>query len=97
MIFFLHRNKVRLLRHPLDSPDLNQIENVWAYWKDQIQANLNELRAYNKEEWEKIPLHVLWNTIQSIPTRLKQHGMLKEVMGDHVHSNNIYYELKTVV
>ncbi len=72
---FFVTNGVRVIEHPVKSPDLNIIENTWAYMKDKVESRApstrDELVQYTKDEWKNIPLHVIRNTIKSMPNRLK--------------------------
>ena len=68
--------------YPSNSPDLNPVEHVWAYWKKRVHqrlpCNLEELEIYALEEWENIPLEFIHSCILSMPNRLaeiiKSHG-----------------------
>ena len=68
-----HNNGVTVLDFPPYSPDLNPIENVWAYLKYTITSlnpkNVDELRKLVVSEWGKIPLKKLQNCIKSMPKR----------------------------
>jgi transposase len=80
----LRRYKIEQLDHPPQSPDLNPIENLWAYLnrraKDRKPRNEEELFEILQEEWRKIPLEVLRKLIDSMPARcaavLKSKGYL---------------------
>jgi transposase len=49
----------KALKCPIQSPDLNPIENLWRVLKIRVHArqptNLNDLKAICVEEWSKIP------------------------------------------
>src|SRR5690242_14562574 len=68
-----HNNGVTVMEFPPYSPDLNPIENVWAYLKYSITQknpkNADELRKLIVSEWFKIPLCKLCNCIKSMPKR----------------------------
>jgi hypothetical protein len=61
---------------PPSSPDLNLIENVWAY----VQARVNEkgcttfeeFKAEVKAQFKAVPKHMLSNLFMSMPKRIKQ-------------------------
>jgi hypothetical protein len=62
---------------PPYSPDLNPIENVWAYLKRQLNklnnlpANLDELRSRLCQLWNDLPVTYLQNLYGSMPRRMK--------------------------
>ena len=61
--------------YPPNSPDLNPIENVFAYWDAKVAnlepKNIEELIKIIKEEWSKIPLKILRNCIKKLPEVMK--------------------------
>lgn len=56
---WFHNNGVDCIKLPPHSPDLNPIENLFNYWKRQVELryprNLTELRQICVEEWRAIP------------------------------------------
>lgn len=62
-----------LLDWPSQSPDLNPIEHLWFILdlrtKDRRSMNEDQLMAALLEGWEKIPLSMLENLIDSMPKR----------------------------
>jgi len=53
---FFKSNKVKLLEWPLQSPDLNPIENLWAYL-DVNKTNISDKTSYYailQKAWEEI-------------------------------------------
>jgi len=66
---------VRLLSWPGQSPDLNPIENLWAYLKTQVQKrkpkNVVELDEIVHEEWSKLDDQILTNLVESMPRRIQ--------------------------
>lgn len=70
---FMRENKITELQWPSQSPDLNPIENLWAYLdkkaKERKCKNKQELFACLQEEWRKIPLEYLRQLIDSMPRR----------------------------
>jgi len=67
----------RLLYWPAQSPDLNPIENMWAYLKKQLAKyptpprSCKELWERISVEWYKIPVEYCRSLIRSMPRRLK--------------------------
>ncbi|KAI4293447.1 hypothetical protein PAPHI01_2721, partial [Pancytospora philotis] len=57
---YMEKAGIRVLQWPSYSPDLNPIENVWAYLKMQIARsgkkpqNKGELKALIADEWRNI-------------------------------------------
>jgi DDE superfamily endonuclease len=59
---------------PANSPDLNPIENLWAYLQQRVYAReprtLDGLHRIILEEWEAIPPELLRRLVDSMPRRL---------------------------
>lgn len=59
---------------PANSPDLNPIENLWAYLQNRVYAReprtLGGLQRIIEEEWAAIPAEYLHKLIDSMPRRL---------------------------
>lgn len=66
----LEENDLLIHEHPPNSPDLNPIENLWAYMKDQVEAkepsSEQELVDAIFEVWDEIPLQVIKNIIDHL-------------------------------
>ncbi|KAG2456550.1 TCB1 transposase, partial [Polypterus senegalus] len=71
---WLHNNSVTVLEWPSQSPDLNQIENLWRDLKmavhQRLPSNLTELERICKEEWQRIPKSRCEKLVASFPRRL---------------------------
>jgi hypothetical protein len=70
-----HKSSIQVLKHwPPNSPDLNPIENVWAY----VQAKVNALGCKSFDEFKQavldgikaVPKSIINNLINSMPKRL---------------------------
>lgn len=73
---FLRDLEVKSLDWPPQSPDLNIIENVWAYVKRKRSPNLTRTREETIAEveglWKEISLETLQNLVKSVPARLQK-------------------------
>ena len=75
---WLNDHGIILLDWPPQSPNLNPIEHIWSYLKNQIKDNYEsipkgvwELWERAAEEWEKIEPEVCQRLIESMPRRLE--------------------------
>lgn len=72
---FLKDINQAVLPWPAQSPDLNIIENVWAYVKSQRTFERDRQRDETIAEitqiWSKLPLEFAHNLVRSIPARLQ--------------------------
>ena len=69
-------NRVSLFETPPFSPDLNVIENLWAYLKSKLRGkrfnSKVELWFYIRKIWRTIGPGILDELIASMPTRIKE-------------------------
>jgi len=67
---FISENGLAIMKHPSNSPDLNPIELIWAYMKEQIEGleikNKQDLEDAIFETWAKIPDQVVKNCIDHL-------------------------------
>ena len=71
---FLEGNKILSLPWPAQSPDLNPIENLWAYLKRQLKAsydNMQDLRDDVERAWNQIDRSLLQSLYNSLPDKLQ--------------------------
>ena len=79
---FLQARAVTVLDWPGNSPDLNPIENVWAYVQRSLPRTLprnsEELWERIKNAWYQVPLELLQTLINYMPDRvaevIRNHG-----------------------
>lgn len=81
---WLKTSRVKTIKWPANSPDLNPIENLWSTLKKRVQArepkSIEEVVTFAKEEWLNIPMQILKSLVESMPSRLK---LVKAVQGAH--------------
>jgi transposase len=69
------KNQVSLIKAPPYSPDLNVIENLWAYLKAKLRGNhfrtKLELWYYMRKVWRSIRREILQELVDSMPRRIK--------------------------
>ena len=70
---FLEETFPEVMNWPSNSPDLNPIENLWSIVKHNVEkrmpANIDDLKEYLAEEWDKIPNALLSNLVSSMSRR----------------------------
>ena len=82
---FIAENKINTIDWPSNSPDLNPIENIWYIMKNNVEKrmprNVDELKQFMVEEWEKIPQETVKNIIMSMKRRCE---LVLEKNGDRI-------------
>lgn len=73
---FKENNKIlQLPDWPPNSPDLSPIENLWAIWKERVNArnakDIVQLEKFAFEEWQKISQVEIQGLYKSIPSRIE--------------------------
>jgi hypothetical protein len=84
-IIFLQAKGIQFLHGwPPSSPDLNPIENLWAWLKQQVYAEhpqtLAALIASLEAAWDRVPAGMLKNLMRSFNKRLE---ICKQLAGEH--------------
>uniref|UniRef100_A0AAR2L4R7 Tc1-like transposase DDE domain-containing protein n=1 Tax=Pygocentrus nattereri TaxID=42514 RepID=A0AAR2L4R7_PYGNA len=96
----LHRNKIKTLEWPSQSPDLNPIEHLWGDLKRAVHRrcprNLSDLEGFCKEEWANIATSRCATLIGSYPKRLsaviKAKGAATKYLfkGVHIYATRLF-------
>jgi transposase len=72
---WLADNEIPRFDFPRYSPDLNPMENLWAYLKRELDhdfyENTEQLAVAVQNQWNKIPLEILLALVESMPHRLE--------------------------
>lgn len=75
---FIHREHINRMYWPALSPDINPIERIWDALQRRISSrrnhpqNLNQLENALVEEWARIPVEIVNNTIRSMHQRCEE-------------------------
>ena len=74
---FLRKHRIRTLRWPPQSPDMNPIEHLWRYVKIKLALNLSQPKNADdmwtkfEQVWNAIPTNFCEKLIDSMPKRVK--------------------------
>ena len=72
---FFEENEIQVIPWPPQSPDLNPIENLWAYLKGRLEEReihgMAELEVAVRAEWNAVPLERLRTLVDSMPLRVR--------------------------
>lgn len=84
---FIKKLRIPVIEWPVNSPDLNPIETVWAHLKKQLDRypnapkNMDELWERVQDIWTEITPEYLRKLYESMPKRMKD---LYHAKGDHI-------------
>jgi hypothetical protein len=72
---WLDSKNVRRFDFPPYSPDLNPMENIWAWLKKKLDhdcyENVDELQTALLDTWNSMPIDILFALVKSMPDRLE--------------------------
>ena len=75
---YIEESHINVLPWPPQSPDLNPIENLWAFLKKNVgqikNKKMSNLTSIVREEWEKLGENkeLLRNLVGSMPSRINE-------------------------
>ena len=68
--------RLKLMQWPSQSPDINPIEQLWNWVKDEIAKkgrrpeNPNMLWEWVKEVWQRVPMSLIATLVEGMPRRV---------------------------
>jgi hypothetical protein len=66
----------RIKDYPVNSPDFNPLENIWAILQNSISqkkiTNIPALRRHLTEAWKNLDMEVVARCVESLPDRLQE-------------------------
>lgn len=74
---YIKKSNIPLMEWPPNSPDINIIETVWSYLKDQLNKytedvkTLKELWERVQDIWDNIPIDFIQELYESMPKRMR--------------------------
>ena len=75
---WIGKQKFKLMVWPVQSPDLNPIENLWSIVKRRLEkyekapTSMADLWDRINAEWSQIPKEIIENLLESIPKRINE-------------------------
>lgn len=73
---FFDTSDIELLEWPAQSPDINPIEHLWAYMKQELKKcppkNVNDLKNKLVIIWNQIPITFCEKLVKSVPKRIEE-------------------------
>lgn len=88
---YIRKSRIPIIEWPPNSPDLNLIETVWAYLKDQLSKystdprDKDELWKRVQDIWTEIPIDFLHNLYESMPRMMR---LVVESRGGHINTKS---------
>ena len=84
---YIKKSKIPIMVWPANSPDLNLIETIWAYLKDQLgrysqdAKDIDELWERIQDIWNNIPEDLIHKLYESMPRRMQA---VMQSKGEHI-------------